>query len=122
MEWLFWYHMGMKKETLRELALSAPLGSTDGTPEPKKRVLFSAWTPKMPGWRWTAYEGEETEMDDVLFFGRVDGWESELGYFSLDELISVECNFILTAEGPEGETAEEFVERVDGLARQGYYD
>lgn len=40
---------------------------------------FSDWT-----WYATEYDPEER-----MFFGRVDGFESEMGYFSLDELESV---------------------------------
>lgn len=36
-------------------------------------------------WSWYAIEGEQ-EGDDFIFFGLVEGFESELGYFSLHEL------------------------------------
>jgi len=64
----------------------APLYSTDGTPEDQKRILFRGVHPSSM-WTWTAYEAEAAEMDDILCFGRVDGFESELGYFSVDELL-----------------------------------
>ena len=38
-------------------------------------------------WTWYATEGEQQENGDWLFFGLVRGFESELGYFSLNELI-----------------------------------
>ena len=40
-------------------------------------------------WTWFATEGERQSDGDFLFFGRVDGFESEFGYFSLRELESV---------------------------------
>ena len=63
----------------------APLYSTDGTPEDQKRILFRGLHPSSM-WTWTAYEAEQ-EGEDILCFGRVDGFESELGYFSVDELL-----------------------------------
>jgi hypothetical protein len=43
--------------------------------------LFSVF-----GWTWYA---SEYDPDKKLFFGLVDGFELELGYFSLDELESI---------------------------------
>ena len=75
------------REMVQDLAVSAgvPVGSTDGTPEAEKKVLGVVESPTM-NWTWTIYEAEPTEMDDVLMFGRVEGFESELGYFTLSEL------------------------------------
>ena len=36
-------------------------------------------------WTWTIYEAEFSG-DEILFFGLVDGFESELGYFTLSDL------------------------------------
>ncbi len=45
---------------------------------------------------WTCYA---TEFDDVdTFFGLVDGFEKELGYFSLSELESIRGPFGLKVE------------------------
>lgn len=75
------------EQTLRDLTEShnIPTGSTDGVPESEKTVIATVESPTM-GWRWTIYEAEQVEMDDLLFFGRVDGFESELGYFTLSDL------------------------------------
>ncbi len=75
------------KNTIRDIILAkpAPLYSTDGVPEDDKRVLFTL--AHRSGWMWTAYEADEVEMDDILCFGRVNGFESELGYFSVDEAL-----------------------------------
>jgi len=75
--------MLMLKEAI--LKNAPAVGSTDGTPENEKPVVFTATHAN--GWKWTAYEAERTEMDDVLCFGRVEGFESELGYFSVDEVL-----------------------------------
>jgi hypothetical protein len=59
-----------------------PLGATENDPDPLVRVKFfdpcGSWT-----WYATEFDGEDT------FFGLVDGFEKELGYFSLSELESV---------------------------------
>jgi hypothetical protein len=75
------------KKTIRDIitAQPAPLYSTDSVKEADKRVLFTLAHPN--GWMWTAYEADEVEMDDILCFGRVRGFESELGYFSVDEVL-----------------------------------
>jgi len=47
--------------------------------------FFTPWS----GWTWWVTEGEEQEDGDWLFFGLVQGMETELGYFTLNELASV---------------------------------
>ena len=37
-------------------------------------------------WTWWAIEGEKLEDGDIRFFGLVQGFEKELGYFTLREL------------------------------------
>ena len=39
-------------------------------------------------WTWYGIEGEETDNGDFLFFGYVIGFEAELGYFTLSQLLS----------------------------------
>jgi len=61
------------------------LGSMDGKDPATVKIIvkfFSPWT----GWSWYAYEGEEVEGGDWIFFGLVRGFENELGEFSLKEL------------------------------------
>jgi hypothetical protein len=40
-------------------------------------------------WTWYVLEGEEVEDGDWRFYGLVDGFEREWGYFMLSELESV---------------------------------
>lgn len=52
--------------------------------------FFTPWS----NWTWYAFEGEPILDDDgkeidFHFFGYVIGFEKELGYFSLNELMSV---------------------------------
>ena len=65
------------------LELLPPLGSTEGQKDPKAVVKF--FTPDS-SWTWFATEFDGTDQ----FFGLVDGFERELGYFSLKELL--ECS------------------------------
>lgn len=69
----------MKLMTNKIKAALPPLHSTEHVADPLVRVkFFTPWS----DWTWYA-----TEFDGVdTFFGLVDGFESELGYFSLKEL------------------------------------
>ena len=40
-------------------------------------------------WTWWAIEGEKLEDGDIRFFGLVQGFEKEFGYFTLRELESL---------------------------------
>jgi len=72
----------------------APLYSTDG--QRVKKVIVKFFTPDS-NWTWYAVEGEK-QGDDWRFFGLVDGFEKEWGYFTLSELQS--------AKGPLGLSIE----------------
>ena len=65
------------------------LGATDGKPKDQQKIGVKFFTPDS-NWTWYA-----TEFDgDDTFFGLVDGFVKELGYFSLNE--------ISTTRGPLG--------------------
>ena len=57
------------------------LYATEHTPTDEKIAQVKFFSP-YNGWRWYAveFDGEDT------FFGLVEGWEVEWGYFSLSEL------------------------------------
>jgi hypothetical protein len=80
----------MNKETFLgicdEIALQAnkPLGSTDGERDKEIVAIFRC---SASGWQWDVYEAGETSCG-VTFFGKVHGFESELGYFSAEDLAS----------------------------------
>ena len=82
----------LTKENIKRLPA---LYSTEKTEDPVAVVkFFTPWA----NWTWYA-----TEFDgDDTFFGRIDGHESELGYFSLDELKSVRGRFGLKIERDRG--------------------
>jgi len=67
----------LTKEILKKLP---KLGATESEIDPMAIVKFFH---PMSNWTWYATEYSPEER---MFFGRVDGHESELGYFSLDEL------------------------------------
>ena len=71
----------MKLLTKQLLAELPPIGATDqGNPMVKAKFFTpdSSWT-----WYVLEYDGED------LFYGLVDGFEKEFGYFSRSELESV---------------------------------
>jgi hypothetical protein len=74
----------MEKDLLLPISLckSLPkLGATEHEADPLIRVKFF-----YPDFEWTWY-GIEFDGVDV-FFGLVDGFEPELGYFTLSELLA----------------------------------
>lgn len=83
----------------REMVESLPeLYSQDGKAR-EAMARAKLFTPT-GSWTWFAAEGSYVDANgemtddasravDVLFFGLVDGFEQELGYFSLSELASV---------------------------------
>lgn len=82
---------GMKLLT-KEIADKLPaLYSQEDVTDPIAQVKFFDPT---GSWSWyaTEFDGHDT------FFGFVDGFEKELGYFSLSELESLELPFGLTIE------------------------
>ena len=76
----------LTKEIERKLE-KLPLYSTDSLPNSEREVVVKFFTPDS-SWTWYVLEGgkcgEDTE--DWEFFGLVDGFERELGYFRLSEL------------------------------------
>ena len=78
----------------KELRRQFPkLGETEGIPLEEKKVIAKFFTPD-GGWTWYAveFDGEDE------FFGLVDGFEKEWGYFSLKELQAIRGKFGLPIE------------------------
>ncbi len=69
-----------------------PLYSTEDVPESEKRVAVKFFDP-CGSWTWYVVEGEKQEDGDWRFFGLVDGFEREWGYFMLSELAAVKGRF-----------------------------
>lgn len=88
--------MGNMELLTSEIEASIPkLYSQEQIDDPTVHVKF--FDPS-GSWTWFATEGERQEDGDFLFFGRVDGFEKEFGYFSLRELESVKGRFGLGIE------------------------
>ena len=79
----------LTKEIIENLK-KHPLYSTDG--KDKKECIVKFFNPMGSG-TWYVFEGQEQEDGDWLFFGLVDLFEKELGYFTLSELQSVNLPF-----------------------------
>jgi len=56
--------------------------------EPKDVKVIVKFFDPTGSWTWYATEGEQQENGDWLFFGLVDGFEKELGYFTLEQLLT----------------------------------
>ena len=85
----------MITETLKEII--PPLYSTENVPTEDKVFICKFFNPTGLG-TWYIAEGEEQEDGDWLFFGLVDLHEKEWGYFTLNELKSVQGAFGLGIE------------------------
>ena len=63
-------------------------GGKPQTPNDQIPILVKFFCP-WNQWTWYVTEAERRENGDWLFFGFVEGFEKELGYFVLSELTSV---------------------------------
>ena len=61
------------------------LGATENLPNEQKQVVVKYFTPDS-SWTWYVAEGEKDASGDFRFFGYVEGFENEWGYFTLGEL------------------------------------
>tara|TARA_Y100000310_G_scaffold171660_1_gene171855 strand:+ start:572 stop:865 length:294 start_codon:yes stop_codon:yes gene_type:complete len=94
------------RDNLQELAVNSglPLYSQDGIPEEDKQIIAVVESASL-GWTWIIYEcAFDKASDHITFFGRVNGFASELGYFTLDELAtdSAACFIVNKEEQPLG--------------------
>lgn len=78
----------MKLLTKEIIAKLPPLYSTDNIATEDKRIIVKFFQP-WGAWTWWATEGSQQEDGDWLFFGLVEGFEKEWGYFSLHELEAI---------------------------------
>ena len=91
--------MKLLTKKIEEKLAKFPLYSTDGQKE--KEVIVKFFNPYGPG-RWYACEGEKQDNGDWLFFGLVELFEKEWGYFRLSELQSIKTPFGLGIERDKG--------------------
>ena len=86
--------MKLITKTIEKKLESHPLYSTDGNTV--KDVLVKFFNPCGAG-TWYVFEAEK-HGNDWEFFGLVDLYEKELGYFTLSELESLKLPFGLSIE------------------------
>lgn len=84
----------MKLLTKALLKQLPPLYSQEKVSDPVAYIkFFCPWNQ----WTWYATEGSQ-EGEDFIFFGLVKGFETELGYFSLNELEQIKGPLLLKIE------------------------
>lgn len=89
----------MKEGLLPEVMKSRipPLYSTEIIPVREKKVVMKYFS-VMTNWSWFVLEGEACEGNDYLFFGIVRSPIcTEMGYFSLNEML--ECEIEIPRRG-----------------------
>jgi len=86
--------MKLITKAIEKKLLNTPLYSTDGNTV--KDVLVKFFNPCGIG-TWYVFEAQKND-DDWEFFGLVDLYEKELGYFTLSELESIRLPFGLSIE------------------------
>ena len=86
--------MKLITKTIEKKLLANPLYSTDGNMV--KNVLVKFFNPCGAG-TWYVFEAEKNG-NDWEFFGLVDLYDKELGYFTLSELESIRLPFGLSIE------------------------
>lgn len=88
--------MKLVTKSLEKKFEKTPLYSQDGKGENAK-VLAKFFTP-WANWTWYVLEAEKQENGDYLFFGYVQGYEGEYGYFALSQLAEISGPFGLKIE------------------------
>jgi len=86
--------MLMTKEIERKIPA---LYSTEDIPAEDKEIAVKFFCP-WSNWTWYAVEGEKEEDGDWLFFGLVEGFEKEWGYWKLSDLTEIKGPFGLKIE------------------------
>lgn len=86
--------MKLITKSIEKKLLANPIYSTDGNII--KNVLVKFFNPCGIG-TWYVFEAEKNG-DDWTFFGLVDLYEKELGYFTLNELMNLKLPFGMSIE------------------------
>ena len=89
---------GMRRHLLvtKEIENALPrLYGMENVADPQVAVKFFS---PYSNWTWYATEGERMPDGDIKFFGLVDGFEKEPGYFMLSELETAKVNGVPAVE------------------------
>lgn len=73
------------------------LYSTEKIDLKDKKIVCKLFTP-WAGWTWYVVEGDLQPDGDWLFWGLVDGFEKEWGYFTLSDLLKLKGPYGLRVE------------------------
>lgn len=73
------------------------LYATESTPLGEKKAVAKFFNPIGAG-TWLVIEGEEQKNGDYLFFGYINLYEWELGYFTLSEISEIKLKYGLGIE------------------------
>ena len=83
------------KKPLRDALFSLPaLGATEGKPKNHKVIIYAS-----NGWVWETYETDVVfgkYGPDIKCFGKVKGFEEELGYWIISEILMSGANIAWT--------------------------
>ena len=72
----------MRKTNLQDALESLPkLGETDGKEKTRSIEILT-----INMWAYEVWEAEEEPNGDWMMFGKVHGFETEIGYFSLSQI------------------------------------
>lgn len=88
--------MKLITKALEKTFAKYPLYSQDG--KGNDAVVIAKFFLPGSGFTWYVTEAEKQSNGDYMFFGYVEGLESELGYFTLSQLQSVRGRFGLRVE------------------------
>lgn len=77
------------KSKVKEMIEMLKIPKLYSTEEQEDKVAYIRFYDLHSCWEWIVYEAEVQFNDEVLFFGLVKGFESELGYFTINELINL---------------------------------
>jgi hypothetical protein len=91
---------GLRRHKLltAEIENTIPALYTHENSKPEDVTIAVKFFSPYSGWTWYATEGERREDGDFLFFGYVEGFEGELGYFTLNELATAKFRGVPAVE------------------------
>ena len=92
----------MTKEIVQKLPKIRSTGDSDPSDIDVVVKFFTPWS----NWTWYATEGEKMEDGDWIFYGLVEGFETELGQWRLSDLQSITGPLGLKIERDKGFTGK----------------
>lgn len=75
------------KMLTKEIEATIPPLYTNEDKDPKDIPIVVKFFDPVGSWTWYVTEGEKQPDGDWMFFGYVKGFDNELGYFTLNQLL-----------------------------------